>query len=105
MSYTTNAFMLPSDVECCSVALLEGLCCGLPCVTSAAGIADEVIDETTGVLLADTNPDTILAGMKKVRHHRYDARLIRQRGMEIASPERYCARIKQLLSSHRFNTD
>ena len=99
---SADAFVLPSDVECCCVALLEALCCGLPCATTTAGIGAEVADETTGVLLADAGPDAILAGMKKLRRGRYDSAAIRRRGLEIASPERFCRTVRALLAARGF---
>ena len=99
---SADAFVFPSQAESFGVALLEALCCGLPCATTTAGIGAEVADETTGVLLADAGPDAILAGMKKLRRGRYDSAAIRRRGLEIASPERFCRTVRALLAARGF---
>ena len=93
-----DAFVFPSAVESFGVALMEALCCGLPCAATAAGIAGEVVDETTGVLLSGASPEAILAGMKKIRRTRYDSAEIRRRGLAVSSPERFCETIKKILA-------
>ena len=93
-----DAFVFPSAVESFGVALMEALCCGLPCAATAAGIAGEVVDETTGILLSDASPEAILAGMKKIRRTRYDPAAIRRRGLAVSSPERFCETIKKILA-------
>ena len=99
---SADAFVFPSDAETFGMAVAEALCCGLPCAATATGIAAEVVDETTGVLLSDAGPSAILSGMKKVRRRAYDSSAIRRRGLEVSSPERFCRTIQGLLAGRGF---
>ena len=113
-----DAFVFPSEAESFGVALLEAMACGLPCVATPVGIAGEVVDDSTGALIPDATPESILAGMKKVhrgirsgvrngirdgvRSALCDSVTIRSRALSLSSPERFCETIGELLESRGF---
>lgn len=58
----SDFFVLPSRSEGCSLALLEALSAGLPCVATRVGAAAELIREGENGLLVDREDVTALAG-------------------------------------------
>jgi glycosyltransferase involved in cell wall biosynthesis len=58
--------VLPSRSEGLSVALLEGMSCGLPMVaTAVGGTADALEDERTGLLVPPEDPPALAAALRR----------------------------------------
>jgi glycosyltransferase involved in cell wall biosynthesis len=70
-----DLFVLPSVVETFGVALVEALASGLPVVATEVGIAPEVVDEHTGVLVRPGDPAALADGIRDAlsRLDDYDA--------------------------------
>jgi len=55
-----HVFILSSDYEGISIALLEAMSSGLPCIsTDVGGISDTVIDQKTGILVENGDSDNM----------------------------------------------
>jgi glycosyltransferase involved in cell wall biosynthesis len=62
-----DVFVLPSLNEGLSVALLEAMACGTPCVASAVGGVPEVLDDPAcGRLVAPGDAEALAAGIEEV---------------------------------------
>ena len=66
---SADIFVLPSDDEGMSYALLEAMSCGLPVAASAVGGLPEIIDDQVGALFEPANPsalaDSVVALLKR----------------------------------------
>jgi len=57
--------VVPSYQECCSVAILEQMACGIPIVaTDVGGNADLVTHGVTGAIVPPSNPDALAAAIR-----------------------------------------
>jgi glycosyltransferase involved in cell wall biosynthesis len=79
--------VVPSTVENLPNTLLEALACGLPVVAfNAGGIADAVVDDVTGLLVAPNDPAALAAAIDRLANDpakrqamRHEARLLAER--------------------------
>jgi glycosyltransferase involved in cell wall biosynthesis len=63
-----NGFLLSSTVEGLPVSLLEAASSALPCVTTRAGGADEIVlDGRTGYVVPPGDPEALAAAMSRLR--------------------------------------
>jgi glycosyltransferase involved in cell wall biosynthesis len=59
-----DVFALPSHVEGMSNAMLEAMAAGLPVIASRVGAADELIDETRGILIEPGDPRALAGAIR-----------------------------------------
>jgi glycosyltransferase involved in cell wall biosynthesis len=67
-----DLFVLPSLVETFGVALVEALAAGLPVVATDVGVARELVDERSGVLVPPGDADELAAGIERALAHLHD---------------------------------
>jgi glycosyltransferase involved in cell wall biosynthesis len=70
---SSNVFVLPAiidskgDTEGLGVVLIEAMTFGLPCVASGVGgIVDVVLDEETGLLVPEKDPEALMKALQRV---------------------------------------
>ncbi len=78
--------------------------CGLPFVSTEVGIANELLTDSVGVMISSPSPMEIFSAMKKLWLNRdaYKADVIRAHVESITSPEYFCQKIRNLLSSKTY---
>ncbi len=62
LMHSVDAFVFPSRYEAMSLSLLEALAAGLPVITASTAGGAEIIGEDCGIVLADPDDATALAG-------------------------------------------
>ncbi len=74
----SSALILFSRFENLPCVLLEGLCTGLPVISSKVGGVDEVINETNGLLVSNENIEQLVNAMQQImdNYKRYNKELI-----------------------------
>ena len=66
--WAADCFLLPSSLEGLSIAMLEAMCLGTPCVaTEVGGTAEAIVDRETGLLVRAGAPDQIVAAVEDLR--------------------------------------
>jgi glycosyltransferase involved in cell wall biosynthesis len=73
-----DLFVLASDTEGMSNAILEAQACGLPVIATEVGGNPDLIDNTCGQLVAPRDPDALAAAMLALLR---DAELCKRMGM------------------------
>ena len=61
-----DAFVLPSSFETFGVVVIEALSCGLPCLVTACGGPEYIIDETNGIVIQKNNITQLTNGIRKL---------------------------------------
>ena len=81
--------VLPSKWETFSVAAAEALCSGLPVLATRVGALPELVDESSGRLVAPSDPSSLAAGLKWMaeRSSDYDRDAIARRAARLWGAE------------------
>ena len=95
---TADFFVAASDYETFGVALVESMVCGLPAISAKVGIAEEIIDENTGILIESSSVENIAVAMQTIMNRRYDSALIREKALSISHPKIFAQRVERNLS-------
>ena len=83
-----DVFVTPSTQESFGKTTVEALSCGTPVISSAAGIAPEVITPDNGILLDEISVETVAQAIIKVHGIEYDRESIRKRTLERFAPDK-----------------
>ena len=82
----SDFFISPSIQESFGKTVAEAMMCGVPVIATPTGIAPEVINETTGVLLENSTPKEIAETIEKSCQRAYDRGLIRENALGLFNP-------------------
>ncbi len=85
---TSDVFVLSSHAENFSVAVIEALSLGLPCVATLCGGTDECIDESNGILVPTNDIDALSNAIKQIHSNilQYNSENIRESCINKYSP-------------------
>ena len=77
----SDCFVLFSNYETAAVVLEEAAACGLPIISTPVGIAEELIDETTGYIVPAKNIKSLVEAMSDMidNSKKYDKNKIREK--------------------------
>lgn len=82
----SDVFVCPSRQESFGKTIVEALLCGVPVIATRVGVAPEVIDETCGCLIENTNPDTIASAIHEMSEKTVDRGMIRKKAVSLFDP-------------------
>ena len=87
----TDVFVLPSLGESFGQVIIEAMAMARPVVSTPVGIAPEALDDGTGVLAADTQPEDLEAALRRALGLRSEwpaiGRRARARALEFTAPK------------------
>lgn len=94
----SHLFVSTSAFETFSVAVAEGLCCGVPVVTTRSGGAEELVSPRSGVVVAEASADAISAALAATirRLHEFDRSKIAACARSRYSMESLGTRLREL---------
>ena len=102
--WASNLFTLCSTaVETFSFAALEAMACGLPCVLTEIGGANEMINEGLNGYLCQPNDQDIALKWSKALNTKFSAQVIHEYTYKYFSVERMTDEYKQFLLSNSSN--
>lgn len=75
----SSAMVTASYQETFNYTIIEALACGTPCISTPAGVAEDAINQSNGVVVKSTSAKHLLQGMHHVHQHcaTYDKTAIR----------------------------
>ena len=93
-----DAFVLSSHVETFGVVLIEAMACGKPCVATACGGPDSIVDDETGILVPVKDFGTLAMAMAKMKNgiDSYDETRIRESCLDRFGPETLVENLENL---------
>lgn len=72
---------MSSHYETFAIVLVEAMACGLPVIATNTGIAPEIVDEQSGILVFESTPQKLMEAMSETakKLSRYDGLSIRNK--------------------------
>ncbi len=91
----SDAFVLASDYETFGVVYIEAMACGIPVIGTRNGGADDIIDQSNGILVDTDNIRQLTEAMAYLYSHikKYDAKYLVQRCNEQYGKQSVCSKI------------
>ncbi len=80
LSALFDVFVLPSEIEGFSLALIEAMARGIPCIATDAGGNREALDEGAGIVVPPRDPAALASALARVLDDRSFARGMGERG-------------------------
>ena len=86
---SSDCFLLFSNYETAAVVLEEAVACGMPIISTPVGIAEELIDETTGIMVPVKDVKSLVAAMSSMidNAEKYDSIKIKERATQYSFDE------------------
>lgn len=84
----SDLFVLPSYNESFGQTPIEAFLCGIPIVVTPVGIFPEIVDDMNGVLCDKYTPEALLASIQFVLSNKYDAKMIREKVVDLYNPSK-----------------
>jgi glycosyltransferase involved in cell wall biosynthesis len=77
----SDCFVLFSNYETAAVVLEEAAACGMPIISTPVGVAEELIDETTGIIVPVKDVNSLVEAMSAMIDNakKYDSIKIKER--------------------------
>ena len=82
----SDVFVTPSSQESFGKTTIEAMLCGKPVISTATGIAPEIIDEDSGSIINSTEPTEIAHAINEVSKRSYDSAAIRAKALQLFGP-------------------
>lgn len=95
----SDIFVTPSQQESFGKTTIEAMLCGTPVISTATGIAPEIIDEDSGLIINSTEPTEIEHAIKEVSTRGYDGAAIREKALRLFDPNSIAQQHKTLYNS------
>jgi glycosyltransferase involved in cell wall biosynthesis len=83
----SDMFVNPTRQESFGKTTVEALMCGVPVVMTKEGVAPEIINDTSGYIIDDLNPQTIADAITYVSDKKYDRERIREAAKVLFDPQ------------------
>jgi len=79
--HLADALVMSSHYETFAIVLVEAMACGLPVIATNTGIAPEIVDEQSGILVFESTPQKLMEAMSETakKLSRYDGLSIRNK--------------------------
>lgn len=84
----SDVFVTPSEQESFGKTVIEAMLCGTPVISTKVGVAPEIIDESCGILINDSQPESIALAIKQVSNSSYDHDYIRDKAKQQFDPKK-----------------
>lgn len=82
----SDIFVTPSSQESFGKTTIEAMLCGTPVISTATGVAPEIIDKDSGFIINSTEPTEIAHAIKEVSERGYDCASIRAKTLQLFDP-------------------
>ena len=82
----SDIFVTPSRQESFGKTTVEAMLCGTPVISTTTGIAPEIINEDSGLIINSTEPTEIAHAIKEVSTRGYDGAAIREKALRLFDP-------------------
>ena len=82
----SDFFVTPSRQESFGKTTIEAMLCGTPVISTATGIAPEIINEESGFIINSIEPEEIALAIREVSKRNYDRLKIREKAQHLFDP-------------------
>lgn len=82
----SDVFVTPSVQESFGKTIIEAMLCGTPVISTATGIAPEIINEETGFIINSTEPTEIAHAITEFSKRKHDGAAIRKKALQLFDP-------------------